>query len=147
MATSSTVHPDRVYDIVSERKLDDDRLPTPEELREAVSALGAVEEFLTDQISKGVIDVARRCAEEGESPSVTFEDVARLIGWADSVRHYAEEILGDAEKVLVVARDSLMDAAGGYLSDGLPFDGNRVLVDDPSWKFLLSRLGFRRDDA
>jgi hypothetical protein len=143
--TSNTMQPEqRLYNIASDRRAADDRLPTPEELREALSTLGAVEEFFTGPISHGVIQTANRVAPDPSSVTVTFEDVARLVGWADNVVLEAKSIIESAERVMVVARAFLLDSAGGYHTDETPFKDNGVLADDLGWDCLRRLYGFGR---
>jgi hypothetical protein len=142
--TSNIMQPERLYDIASLRALADDRLPTPEELKEALSTLGAAQEFFIAPISEGVIRTANHLAPPDPDVTVTFEDVARLVGWADDVVQGAEDIIETAERVMVIARRFLIDAAGGYHTYETPINDNGVIEDKSGWDLLRDEYGFGR---
>jgi hypothetical protein len=134
----------RPYDLMHQLAPSDDAIPDGETLDEISLALGGVQEFFTERVMRGVIHVA----DAGEPYSVTFEDIGRLITWADHMRDQADQIIDDVEKVLIVARES-WSIAGGSRGDGTIYDKNgHPLRDDdgpgPYHDFVRQTRGFAR---
>ena len=141
--TSSTVEqPKGLYDIIHERDLvGEKQLPTQDVLTEAESALSAVEEFLISEIARAVAAVGS----VGEPGSITFEDIGRLIVWADHVRDRADSIAEDAAKVAVVAHESYTVASGFQGDMEMLFSEDGRVVDYEY--FAKMRRRYWADDA
>jgi len=91
----------------------DATIPTPARLVMVADALSVVREFLVEPTALSVI----RTANAGEPRSITFEDIGRLVVWADDIRGTANHMIEWAEKVDKVARGAY-DLADGYRGDG-----------------------------
>jgi len=138
--TSSTVEqPRRLYEVIEERNLvGDKQLPTKDVLDEVVSALSAVDEFLINPIKMAVAAVGSI----GAPGSITFEDIGRLILWADQVRNVASAVEAAAATVAIVAHESYEVAEGfrGNLEEVFSSDG--YVVDREQFKRFRQRYGF-----
>jgi len=131
--------PHNLYNVIEERWLAPDRLPTSDELDQAVSALDGVAEFLTDPIARGCVTVGNA----GEANAVDFEQIGRLVLWADDVRYAVERIAESAEMVSIIARETFPNMARGGDGDGTPYDENTGnLQKGTYYEKLQRRLGF-----
>lgn len=133
MPTSS---PEDLYGVIERHRLGDDRLPTSDELDDVASALGAVQEFMTSKIWRGCNAVSA----SGTPNEASYEDIGRLVCWADYVRLVAERIIEDAERAMIVARTALVPLASGNTNDGASYE-HGVPVHDESY---LRNHGFAR---
>lgn len=105
----STTSNERLYHVLEARAIDEDAgLPDQETLAEIVSALHGVSEFLLDGAMSAILKVAIK----GEPNTITYEDIGRLIVWADDVADHASTIMSIAARVHVAARESHSIAAG-----------------------------------
>jgi hypothetical protein len=128
----------RPYDLMCELAVREDVIPDGETLAEMSSALGAVQEFFTDRAKRAVV----RVVNENNPGSVTFEDIGRLVTWADHMRDQAETIIQDVEKVLIVMRESAWALADGSTADGSPFNDYGFPDDYEQYEHLRKRQGF-----
>lgn len=115
MSETST-QPLTFYGVMEERPLPSDRIPTPEELHQVIDALDGVQEFLTGAVSHGVIDVGIT----NKPNSVDWEQIGRLVEWADHVRWILETIGEDAARVSIMAREVFPALARGFTFDSTP---------------------------
>jgi len=129
--------PQRLYEVISERALREDELPSGEALDEVEATLSAVCEFLVDNVARSVIHVA----DAGEPNSITFEDIGRLLTWADSIRDRAEDIIEGAAKVAIVAHGAF-DIASGYRGSGTIFSEHGTVQDESRYAELKRKYGF-----
>lgn len=127
-----------LYNVMEDRWFPGDRLPTPDELEQVINALDGIQEFLTGPIADGCIKVGN----VGEASSVNFEQIARLVLWADNVRWTLSLIAEDAEKVSLVARESFPNLAHGFAGDGTPYNEHGNVEQDEWHEKLRNRLGF-----
>jgi hypothetical protein len=134
----NTANEDRLYTEIESRRVNRDAgLPSYEELGEAVSALGAVEEFLAGPIAEAVIRVANTC----EPSSFSYEDVARLIFYADHMREQADSIVDAAAKVAHIAH-FVFPQVDGYSGDPTEFKDNGRPEDRAKWDAWKRSNGF-----
>jgi hypothetical protein len=128
----------RLYDLIEERAvLEPDGLPSPETLKEAWDTLHATREFLIEPIVRAVIDVGN----ESKPNTVTYEEIGRLLTWADNVRQAAEYITEECAKIVVVAYD-LDVQADGYDGDGTMFSGFGHPDNRGKFRAAAARHGF-----
>lgn len=129
----------RLYDLIDERRVPVDAgIPRAETLKDASDALGAVGEFLTNNIRAAVAHVSNR----GEPHSITYEDIGRLVVWADHIRDQAQAIVEDAAVVAVLAHGSF-DVAEGYYGDPVGFSDFGRPKDSEWFKQQAREAGFR----
>jgi integrase len=98
-----------LYEIILGHKVDHaGGLPSPDDLARVVDALHGVTEHLTHEIGRAVALVGVT----GEPNTVTFEQIGRLLVWADYVKQLAASLVHDAAIVAVVAHESYEMASG-----------------------------------
>ena len=131
-----------LYNVIEERRLPEDRLPTREELDQTISALDGVQEFLTGAVASGCIKVGN----DGEANAVDYEQIGHLASWANHVRGILESITTDIEKVSIVALQVFPIQADGCIGDGTPYDeyGSPDTGYSPAYlEKVRRRMGFR----
>lgn len=138
MSSSTVERPKRLYDVISERAVTREQLPSGDVLDETVSALAAVDEFLIEPTKTAVAAVGS----VGAPGSITFEDIGRLVLWADTVRMHAESLLEAAAMVTVVAYQSFTTAEGFQGDLDALFSETGSIVDRESAEQLARRHGF-----
>ena len=135
MAASET--PTRLYDLMHERAISKDNgLPDQAVLDEVESALSGVCEFLVDPIA----DTVTGLMVEGKANSMTYEDIGRLITWADGIRDRAMDIVESAAKVHVAAREAGSIAAGYDDPRSDLFSKIGLVVDRQSFEYVARRF-------
>jgi hypothetical protein len=119
-----------LYEVIEEHSIQiGGRLPSVDELEQVRGALHAVQEFLTGQIAEGVIGVGNAA----KAHSITYEDIGRLVVWADQIRDLASYIIDDAAKVAIVAHDAF-DLANGFEGGGTMFSRYGSVEDERSFQ-------------
>ena len=135
MASSITEKP-RLYDLMHETYAVDDRggIPDQATLDEIETALHGAIEFLIDPAALAIV----RVAVEGKANTITYEEIGRLVLFADHIHDHATSIAEAAAKVSVAARESY-GLAEGYDDphDGLFSEYGNVV--DREWFERLTR--------
>jgi hypothetical protein len=126
-----------MYDLLEERRLDKkEGIPAPRDLDEIESGLAGVHEFLVGPAAARVVKVANQAA----ANSITYEEIGRLIIWADHVYDSAQTIMEAAAMVNVAVRESY-PLPDGYDGDGTPFDDHGFVEDCGRAEQVARRFG------
>ena len=127
MAVSEQQTPSRLYHLLADRKIaDGEGLPSEAELALAEEAASGLWGFLLGPIAGRVATVANASV----ANSASYEDIGRLLIWADHVRRRLEEGLAEVAKV-TLAHEYLYELAGGYTGGGeSPFTDSGAVIDD-----------------
>lgn len=105
-------------------------LPSPELLRQIERTMNAVDEFLVEPLVYALVSVSRATYDGGGTPmpeqrGVEFDDVGRLIHWADTMRMSCGVLLERVGDVVLLAHEDLAEMAAGHMPDGVVTDRDR----------------------
>ena len=114
-------------------------IPSPETLKEVTLALHAVQEFFIEPIAQALRKISDDYAKieytglvpERDRP-ISFNDIGRLIAWADELRKDITYLLDPIVRITLLAHEDLQEIASGYLPGGV--------LDDQAWQTGLHRF-------
>ena len=128
----------RLYHLIEERAvLGEDGLPSAETLKEAWDTVHAAVEFLIEPIARSVIAVGN----DAKPNAVDYEQIGRLLTWAENVRRTAEYMTTQCAKVVIVAHD-LDSQADGYDGDATMFSEFGTAANGEKFHAAAARHGF-----